>query len=155
MSEGFITTKMVKAAPDQDQARDMEDRRSSLPTAAHDEIQQSQVERGAETPTAKPAKGDADPEKPVPTQPEIQEKTLECIISGTPPALPETNAATISSAEFGAEDEEHITGFRLLAALFGIISVFFIVLLDFSIISTVSGNKQAWSKTLYLDDGEK
>ncbi|KAI0103189.1 major facilitator superfamily transporter [Nemania sp. FL0031] len=37
---------------------------------------------------------------------------------------------------FGREDDEYISGYRLLAALVGIISAFFIVLLDFSIIST-------------------
>ena len=39
---------------------------------------------------------------------------------------------------FGEEDNEYISGYKLYAALFGIMSVFFIVLLDFSIIATVS-----------------
>lgn len=51
------------------------------------------------------------------------------------PTVPESDANLPPA--FGTEDAEHLEGFRLLAALVGIVSVFFIVLLDFSIISTV------------------
>ena len=49
-------------------------------------------------------------------------------------------AHAASPGEFGEDDNDHITGYKLFAALFGIVSVFFIVTLDFSIISTVSTN---------------
>ncbi|EQB55881.1 major facilitator superfamily transporter [Colletotrichum gloeosporioides Cg-14] len=56
--------------------------------------------------------------------------------TGTGPESPETAANLNVNDEFGKEDHEYISGYRLYAALFGIMSVFFLVLLDFSITAT-------------------
>ncbi|KAK1842008.1 MFS multidrug transporter [Colletotrichum chrysophilum] len=54
----------------------------------------------------------------------------------TGPESPEANANPAVNGDFGKEDHEYISGYRLYAALFGIMSVFFLVLLDFSITAT-------------------
>lgn len=75
-----------------------------------------------------PEKTVTDPEKPA----------LGVPTSDTAPAAAEIAANPTGSDDFGREDEGYISGYKLFAALFGIVSVFFIVLLDFSIIATVS-----------------
>ncbi|KAJ5008445.1 Efflux pump mokI [Colletotrichum sp. SAR 10_99] len=54
----------------------------------------------------------------------------------TGPESPEADANPAVNGDFGKEDHEYISGYRLYAALFGIMSVFFLVLLDFSITAT-------------------
>lgn len=51
---------------------------------------------------------------------------------------PVISAVSTPPGDFGWEESKHISGFKLYMALFSIISVFFLVLLDFSILSTVS-----------------
>lgn len=85
-----------------------------------------------------PKKGGPDPEKIVHTHDDVQEEISGTTASRTAPDLPEIAAYPTSPDDFGREDDEYISGYKLYAALFGIISVFFLVLLDFSIISTVS-----------------
>ncbi|KAF5856993.1 hypothetical protein ETB97_006449 [Aspergillus alliaceus] len=80
--------------------------------------------------------GGPDPEKPVHTQDDVQEEGLRSTALRTAPALPEIAAFPTSPDDFGTKDDEYISGYRLFAVLFGIISIFFIVLLDLSIIST-------------------
>ncbi|KAI8306424.1 Efflux pump mokI [Colletotrichum sp. SAR11_59] len=65
-------------------------------------------------------------------QKEIQGTTA----TGTGPDLPESATNPTVNEGFGKEDHEYISGYRLYAALFGIMSVFFLVLLDFSITAT-------------------
>ena len=79
-----------------------------------------------------------DHEKPEYSQEAIREKDSSCHASQDPPHPPNSAASPTSPDGFGADYGEHLTGFKLLAALFAIVSVFFLVLLDFSIISTVS-----------------
>ncbi|KAI0449644.1 putative MFS multidrug transporter [Xylaria acuta] len=110
--------------------------RSSLPTSINEKVQQGQAEGAAETITTASKRGGLDPEKSVQTHDNIQEENARVAGSGTAPAAPETAANPISNDDFGREDEEYISGYKLFAALIGIISGFFIVLLDFSIIST-------------------
>ncbi|KAI0204997.1 major facilitator superfamily transporter [Astrocystis sublimbata] len=59
-------------------------------------------------------------------------------ITTAPQGVSEVAADPISHDGFGGEDDEYISGYKLFAALFGITSVFFIILLDFSIISTAT-----------------
>lgn len=80
----------------------------------------------------------ADTEKHLPTNEEIREKASGVFNTRTVATLLENNASPSALDGFGEEDDEYISGYRLFAALIGIVSVFFIVLLDFSIISTVS-----------------
>ncbi|KAJ0320855.1 hypothetical protein Brms1b_003079 [Colletotrichum noveboracense] len=56
--------------------------------------------------------------------------------TSTDPELPEIATNPAVNGDFGKEDHEYISGYRLYAALFGIMSVFFLVLLDFSITAT-------------------
>ncbi|KAI8262439.1 Efflux pump mokI [Colletotrichum sp. SAR11_239] len=56
----------------------------------------------------------------------------------TGPESPEADANPAINGDFGKEDHEYISGYRLYAALFGIMSVFFLVLLDFSITATTA-----------------
>uniref|UniRef100_L2FW97 MFS multidrug transporter n=1 Tax=Colletotrichum fructicola (strain Nara gc5) TaxID=1213859 RepID=L2FW97_COLFN len=56
--------------------------------------------------------------------------------TSTDPELPEIATNPVVNGDFGKEDHEYISGYRLYAALFGIMSVFFLVLLDFSITAT-------------------
>lgn len=69
-----------------------------------------------------------------------KKEDLGSTASKTAPVSPEMSAHPTSPDDFGREDDEYISGYKLYAALFGIASVFFIVLLDFSIISTVSAD---------------
>ncbi|KAI0414194.1 putative MFS multidrug transporter [Xylaria grammica] len=95
-------------------------RPSSPSTVIHKEIHQRQTEGVADIAMIAP-KGGLDPEKPTQTHDGVQE---------------ESTANPTLGNDFGREDDEYISGYRLFAALFGITSVFFIVLLDFSIIAT-------------------
>ncbi|KAJ3951457.1 hypothetical protein N0V92_012132 [Colletotrichum tropicale] len=69
---------------------------------------------------------------------DAQEKTQGTAATSTDPESPESAANPAVNDDFGKEDHEYISGYRLYAALFGIMSVFFLVLLDFSITATVS-----------------
>ncbi|KAK7717951.1 hypothetical protein SLS63_010601 [Diaporthe eres] len=66
-----------------------------------------------------------------------QDVILETTASKTDLDATETAANPASQNHFGDEDKEYITGYKLYAALFGIICVFFLVLLDFSITATL------------------
>ncbi|KAK7703229.1 hypothetical protein SLS64_009206 [Diaporthe eres] len=83
-----------------------------------------------------PDKGGPDPEKSVQTNDRGQDVILETTASKTDLDATETAANPASQNHFGDEDKEYITGYKLYAALFGIICVFFLVLLDFSITAT-------------------
>lgn len=78
------------------------------------------------------------PEKAVHTYNNVKEGTVGTIASKSAPKLPEPTANPASNGVFGEEDIEYISGYKLYVALFGIVSVFFLVLLDFSITATVS-----------------
>jgi len=69
---------------------------------------------------------------------DVQEDISGTTTSRTAPDLLEIAEDSTSLDGFDREDDGYISGYKLFAALFGIISVFFLVLLDFSIISTVS-----------------
>ncbi|KAI8955553.1 efflux pump protein [Xylaria longipes] len=85
-----------------------------------------------------PKNGGPDPEKPVHTHDDVQEEDVGPTASKPAQDLPEIAANPTSNDDFGREDDEYISGYKLFAALFGITSVFFIILLDFSIISTAT-----------------
>lgn len=72
------------------------------------------------------------------TRNRVQEGILGPNVSNTGPDATEPTANPASQNKFGDEDNEYITGYKLYAALFGIVCVFFLVLLDFSITATVS-----------------
>ena len=109
--------------------------RSAPPTSIREKVEQGPEEVAPEATASK--KVDLDPEKSVQTHGNTQEEIARSITLRTVPASPETTTNRISNDDSGREDEEYISGYKLVAALFGIISAFFIVLLDFSIISTV------------------
>ncbi|KAK2766380.1 MFS multidrug transporter [Colletotrichum kahawae] len=69
-------------------------------------------------------------------QSDAKEEIQGTAAAGTGPESPETAAIPTVSEDFGKEDHEYISGYKLYAALFGIMSVFFLVLLDFSITAT-------------------
>ncbi|KAI0965942.1 putative MFS multidrug transporter [Xylaria arbuscula] len=100
-------------------------RRSSPLPSTSEKIQQGQAERAPEIIATTLQRGGSDSEK---SHNSIQAGDAQVATSGS------TNP--ISNDVFGTEDEEYISGYKLFAALVGIISAFFIVLLDFSIIST-------------------
>ncbi|KAG6354246.1 hypothetical protein INS49_004851 [Diaporthe citri] len=83
-----------------------------------------------------PDKGGPDPEKAVQPHNRVQEGILRTTASKTAPDATEPAANPASRNHFGDEDNEYITGYKLYAALFGIVCVFFLVLLDFSITAT-------------------
>ncbi|KAJ8115677.1 hypothetical protein ONZ43_g4611 [Nemania bipapillata] len=87
-----------------------------------------------------------DSEKPVHTHDGIQVEDSKFVASKSTCDSPGISANPTPGDDFGREDEEYISGYRLFAALFGITSAFFIVLLDFSIIST-KASKQDSSNT--------
>ncbi|KAF9700054.1 hypothetical protein EKO04_001716 [Ascochyta lentis] len=112
---------------------------ASPSTSIHEKTQPahaSQAEAAAGTTVVAPSKEDSDPEKAVHTHGCSQEEPSRMTASSNAPSIPETAAAPTSPGDFGTEDNEHISGFKLYIALFSIISVFFLVLLDFSILST-------------------
>lgn len=81
----------------------------------------------------------SDPEKSAHAQNDTRGDISAQTATGMVPVSSKVAAAKSKSppADFGQEDDEYLSGYKLFAALFGIISVFFIILLDFSIISTV------------------
>ena len=114
---------------------------SSTPDLIPEEIQpnQSEEEREmGESTVTEQAKGGSDPEKAVHTYNNVKEGTVGTSASKDAPNLPEPAANPASNGVFGEEDNEYISGYKLYVALFGIVSVFFLVLLDFSITATVS-----------------
>lgn len=107
----------------------------------HDQIHPNQAEEAegaAETTMTSSDKRDPDPEKDVQTHKFVEEGILGTTASKIATDATEPAANPISQNHFGDEDNEYITGYKLYAALFGIICVFFLVLLDFSITATVS-----------------
>jgi hypothetical protein len=99
------------------------------PPSSTEKTQQHQTEGTApEAIMNTPEKITTDPDKPA----------LGIHTSDTAPAAAGIAENPTGSDDFGREDKEYISGYKLFAALFGIVSVFFIVLLDFSIIATVS-----------------
>jgi hypothetical protein len=78
------------------------------------------------------------PEKDVRTHEDLSEKRSERRPSTTVPEPPQIATNPVSNQGFGEADGQYISGYKLYAALFGIVSVFFLVLLDFSITATVS-----------------
>lgn len=101
-------------------------------------MQQHEPEGAAETTATVPKIGGQDPEKLVHTHDSAQKDDLRSTALRIVPASTEITAYPTLPDAFGRENTEYLSGYKLWAALFGIVSVFFIVLLDFSIISTVS-----------------
>lgn len=77
-------------------------------------------------------------EKPLSMHNNVPGGTLGTATSKVAPDATEIAAGPASQHQFGEEDKEYISGYKLFAALFSIICVFFLVLLDFSITATVS-----------------
>ncbi|KAH0427891.1 MFS multidrug transporter [Colletotrichum camelliae] len=114
---------------------DMEPR--SPPQASiHEKPQQSQAEMASEIAMAAKNMGISNSKKAENAQSNAKEETQGTAAAGTGPESPETAAIPTVSEDFGKEDHEYISGYKLYAALFGIMSVFFLVLLDFSITAT-------------------
>ncbi|KAI1357760.1 putative MFS multidrug transporter [Xylaria arbuscula] len=111
------------------------ERRSSLPTPISEQVRQHQ-ELPPEIIVIASLGVSPDPEKNVQSHGDNQEGCARVAAPTTSPAPLEAVTNPFPSDEFGREDEEYISGYKLFAALVGIISAFFIVLLDFSIIST-------------------
>lgn len=114
---------------------------SSPPNMVREEIQPSQAETAqgiAETTVTGMEKEGLDPEKAVHTQNSIPSGNSGTVASKTAPDLRGSTANPASNNLFGEEDNEYISGCKLYVALFGIVAVFFLVLLDFSITATVS-----------------
>lgn len=111
---------------------------SSPPNLVREQIQPCQAEAAEgliDTAITGRDKGGFEPEKAAHTQKEGHSDTAA---SKTAPKPPDSTANANSNDLFGEEDNEYISGYKLYAALFGIVSVFFLVLLDFSITATVS-----------------
>jgi hypothetical protein len=111
---------------------------TSIQTSIREKQQPVQAERAkeaAETTMIAPKKEGLDAEKAVHTRDNVQEGTPETIALST---AQDSAANATSPDNFGREDDKYISGVKLYGALFGIVSVFFLVLLDFSILSTVS-----------------
>lgn len=87
-----------------------------------------------------PDKRGPDPEKVVQKHNHVQEGVLGTTGSKTATDATQNAANPASQNHFGDDYNEYITGYKLYAALFGIICVFFLVLLDFSITATVSSD---------------
>lgn len=51
----------------------------------------------------------------------------------------QTTDSTTGPSEVGAENTEYVTGYKLILLLFSVTTFFFLLMLDMSIISTVSG----------------
>jgi hypothetical protein len=115
-------------------------RASPSPGSIREETEQPHAERPTEIAMVMSEKGGPEPdhEKPMNSDNNIQERDSGIHASQNSPRHSDSAAIPTSPDAFGADDDEHLTGFKLFAALFAIVSVFFLVLLDFSIISTVS-----------------
>ncbi|KAK9415024.1 putative Major facilitator superfamily (MFS) profile domain-containing protein [Seiridium unicorne] len=118
---------------------ELADRRSSSPpTSAREKVQAGGIEgAGGVAETSTPMAEGPDPEKAVHTHDGVQDGLFGTIASGITPDSAAVGANPTSN-DFGHEDNDYISGYKLYAALFSIISVFFLVLLDFSISATVS-----------------
>lgn len=126
-------TRESKAHPDLG-----EQKSSSPPNLVREEIQPRQAETAegmAETTVTGVEKEGLHPEKAVHAQNSARKGS---IASKTAPDPPESTANPAPNDFFGEEDNEYISGYKLYVALFGIVAVFFLVLLDFSITATVS-----------------
>lgn len=101
--------------------------------------QHRQPEGAEEAIRTEPEKMTSDPENSVHAQNATRGGILVQNATGTAPVSSKlaTEKSNSPPVDFGQEDDEYLSGYKLFAALFGIISVFFIILLDFSIISTV------------------
>ncbi|KAJ0123685.1 hypothetical protein J7T55_012154 [Diaporthe amygdali] len=120
-------------------SKSADDRSSSSPTLLREKTQPSQAEAaegGPETAMIAPKTGGQDPEKAVNTYDSVPEENLGTTAPKTTAVSPEIAANPTSRGNFDEEDKEYISGYKLYVALFGIISVFFLVLLDFSITAT-------------------
>lgn len=91
-----------------------------------------------------PGTGGPSPEnlKAMHTHTNFPDEILGTNASKTAAVLTGTAANPALENHFGEEDHEYISGYKLYSALFGIVCVFFIVLLDFSITATVSIQNQ-------------
>lgn len=108
---------------------------------SRDEIRPSQAQKAggvAETPIIGTEKGGPAPEKALSTHNNVPKGILGTAASKAAPDATQIAADPASQNQFGEEDNEYISGYKLYAALFSIICVFFLVLLDFSITATVS-----------------
>lgn len=82
--------------------------------------------------------GGSDPEKHTHADGNVEQGINGTVASKTASKPEEATTNPTSNNAFGDEDDEYISGFKLYIALFSIVSVFFLVLLDFSITATVS-----------------
>lgn len=95
-----------------------------------------------ETTVTAPEKLKPDPEKAVGAHNHVQEAILPTTTAVDTSGAADTAPDPASQNQFGEEDKEYISGYKLHVALFSIICVFFLVLLDFSITATVSTASQ-------------
>lgn len=130
---------------------DMESR--SPPQASiHEKPQQSQAEMAAGIAMTATKMGISNSKKAENANGDAQREIQGTAAPDTGPESPEADANPAVNGDFGKEDHEYISGYRLYAALFGIMSVFFLVLLDFSITATVStGRPQSHITTGFHD----
>lgn len=96
----------------------------------------------AEITMTMPEKRKPDPEKTMNAYNHVQEAILPTSTAVDTSGAADTAADPASQNQFGEEDKEYISGYKLYIALFSIIYVFFLVLLDFSITATVSTASQ-------------
>lgn len=96
----------------------------------------------AEITITAPEKEGPDPEKAIGAHEHVQEPIPRETAAVDTSGAADTAGNPASQNQFGEEDKEYISGYTLYVALFSIICVFFLVLLDFSITATVSTASQ-------------
>ena len=115
--------------------------RSSPPPSIHEntELLEVEVQEGtAGTIAIAPETSNVISEKAVQMHDGAQEEISGMVAPKPAPDAPIPTSSFPMSDERGKTDHEYLSGYKLYVALFGIISVFFLVLLDFSITATVS-----------------
>lgn len=96
----------------------------------------------AQTGMTGPKKEGPDPEKVMGAHNHVQEPSPQTTAAVDTSGAADNAADPASQTQFGEEDKEYISGYKLYVALFSVICVFFLVLLDFSITATVSTASQ-------------
>lgn len=118
---------------------------SSPPTPIREKTQTSPAEKTdmvAETAMAVPENGGPDPEKVMGMHNHVQEPSPQTTAAVDTSGAADNAADPACQPQFGEEDKEYISGYKLYVALFSVICAFFLVLLDFSITATVSASSQ-------------
>ncbi|KAI1267016.1 putative MFS multidrug transporter [Xylariaceae sp. FL1019] len=113
--------------------------RSSPPTSIREDTERHELHVPEGTTgiiSIAPETGNINSQKAVPTHDGAQEQILGMVAPKPAPDAPIPSSNFSTNAERGKADHEYIRGYKLYVALFGIVSVFFLVLLDFSITAT-------------------